>query len=151
MEKKYRHKVTGDEITYKDGVIKTNSFTLEIGCEPSEQYWEEVIEVISPFLITEDGVELYDGDSFVWQTHDYKNRTKASIQNPDFLEQVQVKYAKSIKHCKFFRDKNKAQEYILFNKPCLSIEDLKTINHANNEIFAIKVNKLEELVKSKSL
>lgn len=247
MEQKYRHKVTGDEITYKDGVIKTGTFTLEIGCKPNVEYWEEVIEKdfeileyidisklikkedslfyrentinkgvkeaqiahfrinkikrlrdgeifeigdtvicdgesfidkgvitsivkdkiyiinnscsfhissirkLEPILITEDCVKLYDNENFVWQTHDYKNRTKASIQNPDFLQQVIVKYAKLIKNCKFFRDKEKAEEYIFFNKPCLSIEDLKAINHANDDVLAITIDKLKELVKSKSL
>ena len=42
MEKKFKHKKTGEIITYKDGVIKSGTFVLDMGCEPSSEYWEEV-------------------------------------------------------------------------------------------------------------
>lgn len=42
MEKKFKHKITGEIITYKDGVIKSGTFVLDMGCEPSSEYWEEV-------------------------------------------------------------------------------------------------------------
>lgn len=42
MEKKFKHKITGEIITYKDGVIKSGTFVLDMGCEPSSEYWEEI-------------------------------------------------------------------------------------------------------------
>jgi len=42
MEKKFKHRKTGEIITYKDGVIKSGTFVLDMGCEPSSEYWEEV-------------------------------------------------------------------------------------------------------------
>lgn len=44
MEKKFKHKKTGEIITYKDGVIKSGTFVLDMGCEPSSEYWEEIGE-----------------------------------------------------------------------------------------------------------
>ena len=31
MEKKFKHKITGEIITYKDGVIKSGTFVLDMG------------------------------------------------------------------------------------------------------------------------
>lgn len=42
MEKKFKHRKTGEIITYKDGVIKSGTFVLDMGCEPSSEYWEEL-------------------------------------------------------------------------------------------------------------
>lgn len=42
MERKFKHKKTGEIISYKDGVIKSGSFVFELGCEPSKEYWEEI-------------------------------------------------------------------------------------------------------------
>lgn len=47
MEKKFKHKKTGEIITYKDGVIKSGTFVLDMGCEPSSEYWEEVKKNLS--------------------------------------------------------------------------------------------------------
>ena len=42
MERKFKHKKTGEIISYKEGVIKSGSFVFELGCEPSKEYWEEI-------------------------------------------------------------------------------------------------------------
>lgn len=42
MEKKFKHRKTGEIVTYKDGVIKSGTFALDMGCEPSSEYWEEI-------------------------------------------------------------------------------------------------------------
>ena len=44
MEKKFKHRKTGEIIIYKDGVIKSGTFVLDMGCEPSSEYWEEIGE-----------------------------------------------------------------------------------------------------------
>lgn len=44
MEKQFKHKKTGEIVTYKDGVIKSGTFVLDMGCEPSSEYWEEMKE-----------------------------------------------------------------------------------------------------------
>lgn len=42
--KTYKHKKTGETATYKDGVLKSSGFCVEIGVEPSSEYWEEIVE-----------------------------------------------------------------------------------------------------------
>lgn len=44
MEKKFKHRKTGEIITYKDGVIKSGTLALDMGCEPSSEYWEKITE-----------------------------------------------------------------------------------------------------------
>lgn len=47
MERKFKHKKTGEIISYKDGVMKSGSFVFELGCEPSKEYWEEIKEEVN--------------------------------------------------------------------------------------------------------
>ena len=61
MEKKFKHKKTGEIITYKDGVIKSGTFVLDMGCEPSSEYWEEVKETY-PI-----GTKVKDEEDSVWE------------------------------------------------------------------------------------
>ena len=61
MEKKFKHKITGEIITYKDGVIKSGTFVLDMGCEPSSEYWEEVKETY-PI-----GTKVKDEEDSVWE------------------------------------------------------------------------------------
>lgn len=42
--KTFKHKKTGEIITYEDGVIKSGTFVLDLGCEPSKDFWEEIVE-----------------------------------------------------------------------------------------------------------
>lgn len=44
MERQFKHKKTGEIAYYKDGVFKQGRFCVEIGVEPSSEFWEEVIE-----------------------------------------------------------------------------------------------------------
>lgn len=44
MERKFKHRKTGDIAYYKEGVFKQGKFSVEIGTEPSKDIWEEVFE-----------------------------------------------------------------------------------------------------------
>jgi hypothetical protein len=44
MQKKFKHRKTGETATYQDGILKSSGFCVELGVEPSSQFWEEVIE-----------------------------------------------------------------------------------------------------------
>jgi hypothetical protein len=44
MQKKFKHKKTGETATYQDGILKSSGFCVEIGVEPSNEFWEEVVE-----------------------------------------------------------------------------------------------------------
>ena len=67
---------------------------------------------------TEDGVEIYKGDSayIVW----LDRKHQASHLNSDKPTNI---YA-IIDNVKYFSTKEKAEEYVLMNKPCLSINDI---------------------------
>lgn len=42
--RKFKHRKTGEIIGYQDGVVESGSFRLDMGCEPSSEFWEEIIE-----------------------------------------------------------------------------------------------------------
>jgi hypothetical protein len=44
MQKKFKHKKTGEIATYQDGVLKSSGFCVEIGVEPSSEFWEVISE-----------------------------------------------------------------------------------------------------------
>ena len=54
MERKFKHKKTGEIAYYKDGVFKQGRFCVEIGVEPSSEFWEEIVtkdyEILSFYL-----------------------------------------------------------------------------------------------------
>ena len=240
--KKFKHRKTGEIATYKDGVLKSSGFSVEIGVEPSSKYWEEIIEkdyeilslarfcsikpkitdvsdygdgyieallkcdnarihsvkrlsdskiftigdniqyydkntkiksiyynehnqlsfkvegVFAPLtgvfgtsklekvkevlFTTEDGVDIFEGDEF-WFVNNIKNglyllnHTVAKKGNDE---------SKKVETIPDFSTKEKAEEYILLNKPCLSINDinkLKCLTFSNWDKF------LKESVKSK--
>lgn len=54
--KTYKHKKTGEIITYKDGVIKSANCSIETGVEPSKQFWEEIIFEIISFINSEEQI-----------------------------------------------------------------------------------------------
>jgi hypothetical protein len=232
MQKKFKHKKTGEIATYKDGILKSSGFCVEIGVEPSSEFWEEVVEkdyeiltvitndgkfieivynqsaTIEPFwkihsvkrksdgeiftigdvccpngyidndhpitkfelilnntrlrvnsknwylgindiikskpilFTTEDGVDIYEGDKYY------------IVGNKTFdLSNELISYGNMINNCKKFSTKEKAEEYILWNKPCLSLNDVASIypgvnkNHSN--IPSHQAERLKELVKSK--
>lgn len=41
--KTFKHKKTGETATYKDGILKSSGFCIELGVEPSSEFWEEVV------------------------------------------------------------------------------------------------------------
>ncbi len=49
MEKTYRHKKTGELAYYKDGIIKVGNCSVEIGVEPSSEFWMELTYEILSF------------------------------------------------------------------------------------------------------
>lgn len=93
---------------------------------------------------TEDNVEIFEGDKY------YSVHIKGLkiIENDDY----QPKQG-NIHDWKRFSSKKAAEEYILMNKPCLSIKDIAPIIGRVNEITYINLDaltiKLRELVKTK--
>jgi hypothetical protein len=95
---------------------------------------------------TEDGVDIFEGDEYYsvnehyWTVSESKNACR-------------INYETYHKNRHNFSTKEKTKEYILLNKPCLTINDISTMmnNHRGNHSFNNSVisNLLKELVKTK--
>jgi hypothetical protein len=125
-------------------ILTINSFIIinnELLINPFEIIGTVALNKITkakqPLFTTEDGVDIFEGDIF-YIAYEHKD--------------LDATPCKANKHhgkllCKTFSTYEKAQEYILMNKPCLSINDL--IKHSEIKIKAVDVPRLKELVKSK--
>lgn len=92
-----------------------------------------------PLFTTVDGVDIYEGDYVCWISNiinidsyinDYRLADKAMFKDGSVL---------------YFSTREKAEEYIIMNKPCLSIQDLLD----TKGVYFEGESKLKELVKSK--
>jgi len=225
MQKKFKHKKTGEIATYQDGVLKSSGFCVELGVEPSSQFWQEVIEkdyeivlwsfgnedrfktknpdgtaikynihsvkrlsdgeiftigdkitgkskynciinsielnpncsqimfnrldegidlinakhIKQPLFTTEDGVDVFEGME-VFVVHPTTLNTIIGLNT--------IEYS-SYKGWLFFSTKDEMEEYIIMNKPCLSINDLLKIKNNIGCFGNTLIEKSKELVKSK--
>ncbi len=73
-----------------------------------------------PLFTTEDGVDIFEGDSYIALLSNYDLTQEKAGFNHDNI------YC----HCLKFSTKEKAEEYILMNKPCLSVNEV--IDYFNN-------------------
>ena len=185
--KVYRHRKTGELAYYKDGIFKQNGCSVEIGVEPSSEFWERafktedgeikfendnvawyirdsyrymltlheahhklldeegsVYKIFSaeekakeyeekyrqPILTTEDNEELFGGESIYSVTDDFK-LCYTSIATKENVQGVRV-----------FAKKEAAEEYILMNKPLLSLNDLLSVWGSDVDIERYKESPL---------
>jgi hypothetical protein len=103
---------------------------------------KQLQHVKQPLFTTEDGVDIFEGDYYYPVEKTYY-----------FLHEKQTN-----NHCtnddKFwiFSTKEKAEEFILMNKPCLSLNDITTIYKGINKKTnhpSSQANQLKNLVKQK--
>lgn len=105
----------------------------QIGCKLSGYTLDHIQKSKQPLFKTEDGVDIYEGDEYYYVDGYYLLRKSISSKTL-FTDK------------RSFSTKEKAEEYIIMNKPCLSIND---INFLKTEGFCFWDRKLKELVKSK--
>jgi len=101
----------------------------------------------TPLFTTEDGVEIFENDKYYFINNGFMC-VKSFAENLGLLISA-----------KTFHSKPKAEEYILLNKPCLSLNDLLKKfypkdydfkkRHNNGAMEDIHTNDLIELAKSK--
>ena len=95
-----------------------------------------------PLFTTEDGVDIFEGDKYFICT--------ASLSNCINNEGIVGKFFKPNPNYKYFSTKEKAEEYILYNKPCLSLEDLKELGIFNETEYCNRMwISIKELVQQK--
>jgi hypothetical protein len=120
---------------YNDGIYIDTKTYLGLPIEKAEKK--------TCLFITEDGKKIFEGDEFfrVWNVD---NRFRLD----DYKCYATIKYAaefmtKTVPH---FSTREKAEEYIILNKACLSINDfINILKLPGNEV----IKPLKELVKSK--
>ena len=91
-----------------------------------------------PIFQTEDGVDIFEGDTI------YEIFPTFTIYETKWYNYY-GKNGKPLKNKIYFSTKEKAEEYILMNKPCLSLKEIKE----TTTIKGLSLKKLEKLVKSK--
>ena len=97
------------------------------------------VKVKKPLFTTEDGLDIFEGDKI------YSiDKTKLVFKDIDRI--IQSQYFERSSLYKYFSTKEKAEEYILLNKPCLSYNEvLNATKIRNKNTFET----LKDLVKSK--
>lgn len=93
---------------------------------------------LKPIITTEDGVDLYSGDLLYSVSDTFSEVAQDTIchNSPSYFWLQKVKK---------FSTKEKAEEYLLMNKPCLSIKDVLSVGQR----VIVDEGKLKRLVKSK--
>lgn len=131
------------------GIIKSifvSGSTLEFEVNGS-CFLNGLVKFKKPLLITEDGVDIFEGDEFYMYTTPFNDKNKTNV----YKQVANYHYNKCTQ--KTFSTKEAAEEYVLMNKPCLSINDIESISTNNENPFGLigllKEN-LIELVKLKS-
>jgi hypothetical protein len=112
----------------------------------------KIKHIKKPLFTTEDGVDIFEGDVFYYPTGDfstvYKETTPVKSKISEKSYENLLKYCLVVSNHKF-STKEKAEEYMLMNKPCLSIEEVMNISYNPAESYTSSSRKLKELVKSK--
>lgn len=133
------HPITKFELILKGTTLRVISKNWYLGIDNIEKSKQSL-------FTTEDGVDIYVGDKY-WvlntKLNDWIFEENAVRDNINYFYKDKS-YAKNT-GIYYFSSKEKAEEYILMNKPCLSLNDvLPYIGFPSHDIKSIK-----ELVKSK--
>jgi hypothetical protein len=101
----------------------------------------------TPLFTTEDGFEIFEDDNFFYINTHVWVVAKTNANMPMIHHVIEVNKYKT------FSSEEKAEEYVLINKPMLSLQDLLNVWGVSDEIGAYKTslmfNKFEKLAKSK--
>ena len=116
---------------YEDLIIE--KMFMSVAGDILTTYYKPKIK--QPLFTTEDDVNIFKGDKYCAVFYDFKYLEQEAIKNYE-LDNATLR----------FSTKEKAEEYILLNKPCLSIND---VNVLKNIVFANWDKTLKDLVKSK--
>lgn len=106
----------------------------------SKEAADEFLSKQNPVLFTtEDGVDIKQYEDYYYiQKHSFK------IQYIHSAQSKSEEYKRTLETLIYFKSKEKAEEYILLNKSCLSYNDLKGI-----EIKSTSRETIKEIIKSK--
>lgn len=107
----FKHRKSGELAYYKDGIIKAGNCSVEIGVEPSSEFWERAFK-------TEDGEIKFEKDNVAWYINDsYRYMLTLHEAHYKILDEEGDVY-------KIFSSEEKAKEYEEKHKtPILTTED----------------------------
>jgi hypothetical protein len=108
-----------------------------------------------PLFTTEDGKEIFEGDRF-WSICIDKERYTEQYGKPTvhtldmFCDYIEARSSGIL----WFSTREAAEEYIVLNKPCLSVKEVREELSKNHSVFrgyngSKFINQLKDLVKSK--
>lgn len=130
--------------TIKQFIIVGNYIHTSIYIRPETGINISDVEKIQQKLFTtEDGVDIYEGDEYYHVFSDFS------------FTKIEIKVTIPIGICtNTFLTKEKAEEYILMNKPCLSYNNLITLDRHNSRLSNMGLMKisrrlLKDLIKEK--
>ena len=110
-----------------------------------------------PLFTTEDGVDIFEGDDYFEVALTFKPSFREAIYKKIARPNIIYDYGISEKREKlnkngryYFSTKEAAEEYVLMNKPSLSVNDVLSVAYNPVETKTSITNKLKEIVKSKS-
>jgi hypothetical protein len=148
--KKYKHKITGNiavetttEKNYK--VTEPRHFTIPKWVVENSNDWEEIVEK-QPLFTTEDGKEIFEGDSVYWFLRSSTDYLYKINFVKDHLE-LDFKNIYAI-----FSTKEAGEEYFIYNKPVLSLNDVASIYPGINKTHnspSHQAEQLKQLVRNK--
>ncbi len=116
----------GDDVLSKTCGVPNKILSIElinnkIRLYPRNSFYnlEDISKVKQKLFTTEDGVDIFEGDRFYRVTKDLEFWDISGEVNKQYgykhLSEIGIKH---------FSAKEKAEEYILMNKPCLSLNDI---------------------------
>lgn len=104
--------------------------------DDSECFLINLQKIKQPLFTTEDGVDIFEGNNYCAVFYDFK-----------YLEQEVIKNYELDNATLRFSTKEKSEEYIIMNKPCLSINEITNLTETSPPDWLNK--ELIKLVKSK--
>lgn len=120
----------------------TPQLIIENDCKNNPEFFEEIVEKKEVFLITEDGVKVNLKGEIHWVSNyvggEIKYLYATSLVEPHLF---------ILEDFKVFSSFEKAQEWIILNKPVLSVNDVDKYTEQFNA--GEWLNKLKEVVKSR--
>ena len=143
MEKVYKHKKTGEIITYKDGIIKSANCSIETGVEPSSEFWMEIL------FITDDGVEMFENGIYhvpQRKGKKYKGYCSFTASGIDKYNDNVKRFASKQKVLEFIKDFNKEPILTTFDNVELFNQDVYYFIWLNKPAHGQEINKVYKAI-----
>lgn len=126
-------KITDQEKIYCNGKVDISNPI----CSQFGRYLEDISKAKQPLFTTEDGVDIFEGGNCFPVTKDFKLQKTYCDARLDGRSEYRL----------YFSTEQKAEEYILMNKPCLSLNDLYSTGYCS--LKGKIMDNMKDLVKRK--